>query len=103
MSKYIDAERMMHEENVAYENAGVSDDFITTVVNRAVHRKIQMLLSDAPAEDVAPVRRGEWINPNPPYMSDGIMCDNCGYDSIASYNFCPNCGADMRKEKHEDN
>jgi hypothetical protein len=41
--------------------------------------------------------QGEWINTRPPEMSDNIVCSLCGYDSIASFNYCPNCGADMRK------
>lgn len=44
---------------------------------------------------------GEWINTRPPEMSDNIICSLCGYDSIASFNYCPNCGADMRKGEEE--
>jgi hypothetical protein len=40
--------------------------------------------------------QGEWINTRPPEMSDNIVCSLCGYDSIASFNYCPNCGANMK-------
>ena len=41
--------------------------------------------------------QGKWINTRPPEMSDNIVCSLCGYDSIASFNYCPNCGAKMQK------
>ena len=42
--------------------------------------------------------KGEWID-----RSDGIegawnYCSVCGEQAIDLYDFCPNCGADMRKE-----
>ena len=47
---------------------------------------------------VTPERpKGEWISTNPPGKSDNIVCTVCGYNSIADFNFCPNCGADMRE------
>lgn len=45
-------------------------------------------------KDIRP--QGEWINTRPPEMSDNIVCSLCGYDSIASFNYCPNCGAAMK-------
>lgn len=36
---------------------------------------------------------GEWIK------NDDYVCDQCGYHMIVgggAYNFCPNCGTDMR-------
>lgn len=51
-------------------------------------------IREAPAADVAPVKRGKWV--------DG-HCDQCGCygedDRVGGNiptNFCPNCGADMR-------
>lgn len=55
MSKYIDADRVMREVNETYkvyESTDTLDDLFTTAVKRAVHR----ILSDAPAEDVVPVK-----------------------------------------------
>ena len=46
-------------------------------------------------DDLRP--KGEWINTTP---YDEGECSLCCYLSIKCYNFCPNCGADMRgKEK----
>lgn len=58
------------------------------------------------AEDVRPVVHGEWVDGG----VDGVgacdieyrynKCSMCGYKYSfpIKYNFCPNCGADMRKE-----
>lgn len=54
-------------------------------------------LRSIPAADVRPVVRGAWKpNPRNPYW---LECTVCGYAKAerAVYNFCPRCGADMRK------
>lgn len=57
-------------------------------------------IMSVPTIEAEPVRRGKWIRePNCWYR-----CAVCGdhYPSIADnmkYNYCPNCGADMRGEK----
>ena len=60
-------------------------------------------------ERIQPIRprRGRWIYGEDEYGIDGYHCDKCGFfvpwdyahkfiNYIADYNFCPNCGADMR-------
>lgn len=44
--------------------------------------------------------QGEWIyTPNIIGLSEyeGITCSICGNDSVGDFNYCPNCGANMRK------
>lgn len=63
------------------------------------------IIQSAPAADVRPVVRGKWVKIR---THDGgvwksIACSNCKYEPWFSsaeplYNFCPNCGADMREE-----
>ena len=61
------------------------------------------LIQALPAADVKPVVRGEWISV--PHKRARI-CSHCECDEPYKfaendadvYNFCPNCGADMRKE-----
>lgn len=40
-------------------------------------------------------KRGKWI---PWKYHDGFRCENCNEPVDDKYNFCPNCGADMRGE-----
>ena len=59
-----------------------------------------------PSADVQPVVHGEWVDGG----VDGVgacgieyrynKCSVCGYEYSfpMKYNFCPNCGADMRKD-----
>jgi hypothetical protein len=61
-------------------------------------------------------KRGKWIYAEDSMADcvDGYRCDQCGLfvpwdykhkgiDYIKDYNFCPNCGADMRGEHNESN
>ena len=59
---------------------------------------IHALIDSVPAADVAPVRHGRLLNPNP-YGE----CSLCGHliDIRDSYNFCPNCGARMDTKEQE--
>lgn len=45
--------------------------------------------------------KGEWVNTAPSDRSDNIICDQCGYNSIARYDYCPNCGSRMCREDGE--
>lgn len=61
------------------------------------------LLISLPSEDVQPVRHGRWIHDgfDTPHGVDWMHCSECGkrdkYCPAAMTNYCPNCGARMRK------
>lgn len=55
--------------------------------------------------------KGNWVYGEDVYGIDGYHCDKCGFfvpwdyvhkfiSYIEDYNFCPNCGADMRGEEN---
>ena len=51
-----------------------------------------------PAADVRPVVRGRWIE-KPYLLGTTNVCSVCGENygmPHGKYNFCPNCGADMK-------
>jgi len=57
-------------------------------------------LNAIPAADVRPVVRGKWKED---WETGCSECSACGesylwedYDGVCEWNFCPNCGADMR-------
>ena len=61
-------------------------------INQACERHIAFI-RDLPLEDVQPVVHGRWK------WSEGGQCSECGFhNSNFGYNYCPNCGADMRGE-----
>lgn len=58
----------------------------------------------APTLDVKEVKQGKWIE-----ETGMLMCSECGdawgtqqFDEVMSFNYCPNCGADMRKETEDE-
>lgn len=86
MSKeYIEKERALH---LLEENASDDEVFFAA---RAIEAE--------PPADVKPVVRSEWFEGD--YI-DQWYCPECKFTVIAedypSWNFCPNCGADMRGE-----
>lgn len=60
-------------------------------------------LDELPAADVRPVVRGEWKKAYADHEAFGVRpfyryCSKCHEATVHQYNFCPNCGADMREE-----
>lgn len=86
-------------------------DFDGTVRVEDAERYFLKLLDDTPLADVREVKHGEWIIVEYEYLT----CKECGHyhytgcESTAEAkeklkngevpNFCPNCGAAMRKEE----
>lgn len=61
-------------------------------------------IDSEPAADVAPVVHGRWLEQEK--YTFGIMydCSLCGHrilDNGHPWNYCPNCGADMRGSNDE--
>lgn len=62
------------------------------------------ILDSIPAADVRPVVRGKWSRVYDDFMKSNYdTCSCCGKEYFGAYgfNFCPNCGADMRELEDE--
>ena len=63
------------------------------------------LINDAPIVEERP--KHSWVQKIgvDPYFGVPsrlcVYCDKCGFETVLEYNFCPNCGADMRGEDDE--
>lgn len=57
------------------------------------------LVKRQPTVDAVPVRHGRWVaDPE----DDGVYsCSECGRYEFYESAFCPNCGADMRKDGND--
>lgn len=97
MDDYISREEAKRE---LLENATIINDrrFMKTCDAMA-------MLDLAPAADVRPVVRGEWI-PYDPIHTDCMCCSECEWIVSPSdseiFAFCPNCGADMRPQEADE-
>lgn len=64
--------------------------------------KVAVFLDEAidglPTVEAKPVVHGEWLERD--WFPFNLYCSVCGKED-APYDFCPNCGADMRGEKRE--
>ena len=68
-----------------------------TVVNEC-KSSFRRMIDEQLTIEAQPVVHGEWIDNGIP---DSMLskCNMCGYPAGAySFNFCPNCGARMKKE-----
>lgn len=59
-------------------------------------------IDSIPSADVAEVRHGKWINGykagDTVYVATCSLCNTLqiGHKGVSEFNFCPNCGCDMR-------
>lgn len=54
-------------------------------------------MEDVPAADVRPVARGKWTRVDYEPCGHDYICSECGCKSDGAWNFCQDCGADMRE------
>ena len=104
MKEYIEREKAF---DAVFVQFCASSDETEAALNAAIEE-----ISAIPAADVRPVVRGKWeeVDRTPifEWMEEHstYRCSSCRayqfYDvfdnGTARYNFCPNCGADMREE-----
>lgn len=62
------------------------------------------IIEAIPSADVAPVRHGRWIehykSDAPPTLKERWICSWCGnVQTYGATGYCPNCGADMRRNE----
>lgn len=68
---------------------------------------VESIVSKIPSSDVAPVVHGKWVSCFEDWRKqiEGDKCSECGFEhygtNIRDYNYCPNCGADMRGDNHD--
>lgn len=99
MSRYIDAYEVKRQIQKATEGE---------VDVMKVFLKAMYSIDKIPTADVRENVRGEWItvsfettdrNGQIFTIGESNKCSVCGHNSDARFNFCPNCGANMRGDK----
>jgi rubrerythrin len=69
------------------------NDLIFDALRRACEEEVKHI----PAADVRPVVRGKWTRVDYEPCGHDYICSVCGCKCDGPWNFCPNCGADMRE------
>ena len=93
MSKLIELDAAIAE---TWKDTGYSDPLN---VMTAIRDRLEAM----PTVDAVPVRHGRWEHHWDDH-DDWLQCSECGYGDEGEVgmnqgtNFCPNCGADMRKD-----
>ena len=93
MAEYIDREAVV--------DAVIGIYYDTPEINLTAE-KFEAAINGIPAADVAPVRHGRWVEKEKytfGIMYDCSLCENRILDNGHPWNYCPNCGADMRGEE----
>lgn len=99
--RLIDADafkKILSEHEMKHDKRRSFDDYDCGAANAYEHASD--LLDDMPTVDRP---HGEWIY-HAEWHSDGecaFECSKCGMGVDVDFNFCPNCGADLRKEGEE--
>lgn len=94
MNKYINANELkliLNREHLNYSQM-IEKKFVLNAIDKM------------PSADVAEVKHGEWINKRTMVHDGEFYCSACDFvlDTFMQavfYNYCPNCGADMRERK----
>lgn len=102
MAEYIDREAVHEAIEKAPTGYWGSEGHV--VYADDAHKQID----DIPAADVRPAVHGQWIGTADGYADGQLVydtweCSCCGYDADGAeekpaWNFCPMCGADMRRK-----
>lgn len=106
MSRYIDADEFLTDESEAYVRAQAQiEDEETRLLNMIVHRKVQMLIGDAPTADVVEVKHGKWERHGMDIAEHPLRCSVCSWGNhhiadryVMEMDYCPCCGARMDGE-----
>lgn len=91
------------------EKEYIEREAVNALIKAECSPKVAAYLIDAVATihaaDVRPVRRGKWTCRRTLEHDGGWWCTACGNELTIymgnrsdRYNFCPNCGADMRPQ-----
>ena len=97
MPKYINADKYKKKlwKKQKAEPMICDDCFHNTVCRLDGNEMLEWCSARVPSADVVEVRHGKWNT----IQAGMFVCSFCGAKPDEIYkNFCPNCGADMKKQ-----
>ena len=104
MAKYIDREALVeYLKRIPLKDLSDGRGLCRVIFEDDFKRAIKKIPKGI-IVDVAPLRHGRWIEKEKytfGVLYDCSICDNRILDNGHSWNYCPNCGADMRGDSDE--
>lgn len=89
MAEYLEREGLLRELRLWNLHKAEPDNFHYT--------ELKAWLEALPAEDVQPVKHGQWVIDNPEQVL--MHCSNCKWRNLNwKWKYCPYCGAKMDGE-----
>lgn len=99
--RYVNVANIQDLFDEAYiKSLNGSDEYGTFMDSTAYGINLcDLVIADLPTADVKEVAHGYWIMDDDDILGMSFDCSICGYEQEESMhlNFCPYCGADMRK------
>lgn len=99
------AEYINKEAALALVKPDAPEDEKAAVTIATAKKLVRSIIQRAPAADVEPVKRGQWIDNGASGYKWAFVCSLCGYVDGHPFdnrhNFCPNCGARMDGDSNE--
>ena len=100
MSDYISRQVVIEEIDKWLDSVG----YCTVGKGLSYYGELIGCIEDVPTADVVEVKRGKWVDREADLGYEVYQCSVCkeeycletGSPQENGYNFCPNCGADMR-------
>ena len=102
MARYIDAEELLNKRPFTI-SGGKPCEYLEGFLDCVDEAK--EAINNTPTADVAEVKHGYWKECFEDWRKQiaGDECSVCGFQyygtSITHYNYCPNCGAKMDRDK----
>ena len=103
MSRYIDADKVLEKINKICNRCGKMNKNNGVMCGACYFDEAKDMIDDFPTAEVKPIVYGEWLYTGDMFNEGELVCSKCGHkiDVADKSNFCPNCGAIMRKESKE--
>ena len=97
--RLIDGDALMERLGIAYDCRECDQDKPPYCTWKPDVVDVCQIIADAPT--IEERKKGKWIDKSGGIECAWNYCSVCGEQAIDLYDFCPNCGADMRGEQDE--
>lgn len=101
MAEYKGKYKSVYTPGIEFESDYIAREVARDLMYHNQYPLTEHDLNDLPSADVRPVEKGRWVEEQPgPWGMVYATCSACKKRVTLEQrhmNFCPNCGADMRK------